>query len=210
MRAFILTMLILWSFLFFTYFIRSVLLMATRIEFNKRFSQARMTQIRHRAANSLPSTSHLDTQGATSYTRKVDLEMAAMSSVPEVEELSFSDAWRPAASQLQEQNDPAGNVTRKFKMTHIERLNRLRAATRSQGQEGAAQTTRKRRRFRKGGRLAQKLQTLLNPTNSNVAIEPLTLANPVSEVLKVPVLFDYSVCEDRLRVFFRFLSTSSK
>ena len=33
--------------------------------------------------------------------------------------------------------------------------------------------------------MAQKLQTLLNPTNSNVAIEPLTLANPVSEVLKV-------------------------
>ena len=133
-----------------------------------------------------------------------------MSSLVEVVELPYSEARRPAASQLQEQNDPAGNVMRESKMTHIERLSRLRASTRSQGQEGAAPTIRKRRRFRKEGRLAQKLQTLLNPTNSNVDIEPLTLANPVSEVLKVPVLFDYSVCEDRLRVFFRFLSTSSK
>ena len=184
MRAFLLTMLILWSFVFLTYFIRSVLLLATRIEFNKRFSQARTAQIRQQAVNSPPSTSQSAVQSAPSQTPQADLEMMPTSSFPEVAELSFAEAWRPTASDLEERRDPERDVTSDSKMTIAERLNSLRPSMRRQRQDGTAPTT-KRRRFRKGGRLARKLQTLLNPTTSTVAIEPLTLANPMSEILKV-------------------------
>ena len=193
MRAFVLTMLILWSFLFLTYFLRSVLLLATRIEFNKRFSQARTVQMRQRATNSPPSTSQSAVQGVRNQTPRTDLEMASASSFPEIAELSFREAWMPAASDLQNRRGQESDVMGNSTMTLAERLNRLRPSMRRRRQDGSA-STRRRRRFRKGGRLAQKLQTLLNPTTSSVDIEPLTLANPISEIIKVylPVLSDPS------------------
>ena len=192
MRAFVLTMLILWSFVFLTYFLRSVLLLATRIEVNKRFSQARTVQMRQRATNSPPSTSQSAVQGVRNQTPRTDLEMASASSFPEIAELSFREAWRPAASDLQNRRGQESDVMGNSKMTFGERLNRLRPPKRELRQDGITSTTR-RRRFRKGGRLAQKLQTLLNPTTSSVDIEPLTLANPISEILKVYLPVD-SVC----------------
>ena len=210
MRAFVLTMLILWSFLFLTFFLRSVLLLATRIEFNKRFSQARTVQMRQRAATSPPSTSQSAAQGALGNTSQADLEMASASLFPEIADLSFKEVWRPAASDMQNRPGQVSDVIGNSTMTYAERLNRLRPSMRRRRQDDTTSTT-KRRRFRKGGRLARKLQTLLNPTASNVDIEPLTLANPISEILKVylPVLSDPSDLKTDF-VDLRFLSTSSK
>lgn len=170
-----LALLLFWSIAFLGYFIRSVLQLSSRIEFNKKFGN---TLISSRHAASAEKTSgpesqlrtisegeiHADSQGHISMDiDQVDLETNTfpVSEDRLVAQPSRRDIAMMVASEL--------------------KLDRQRTLT---DQSASSSTISGNTMRRQRTRLAKKIQTMQNNPGSQV-IEPLTLANPVSEVLKV-------------------------
>ena len=185
LRAFLLAMLILWSFLFLTYFIRSVLQLAVRIEFNKMFNQRR-TGSRRVPVETLPTQSGPALEGPSG-DLNTHLEMIDMStlSTPVISSSSADDERSHELGEIQEAPEPATVVRVEPNKIIMERLKSLRPAASTKQLWQTATAAMNKGRIRNRGRLIKALQVLMNPNAPVGDVEPLTLANPVSEILKV-------------------------
>ena len=181
------TMLILWSFVFLSFFIRSVLQLATRIKFNKRFNDAR-TRKESKPVRMLPT--HLGVPifdiGLSGCDLNAHIKMMNMASTstPEVSDLSTAGDQNQEVDEIQEAPAPSTSVAVNSNRLTLERLENLRPSSSKQIQEDAGGNL-PRRRYRNRGRLIKALQVLIDPNAPTDEVEPLTLANPVSEILKV-------------------------
>ena len=104
---------------------------------------------------------------------------------PPSSDLSPGEWRRTTANEIQEERDPESSVRRDgVNNIYAARLDRLRPSD-GAPRLGGVVAIKKRRHHGTRNRLSVKLQALHNPTDPGVDIEPLTLANPVSEILKV-------------------------
>ena len=179
LRSTLLAALILWSFIFLSYIIRSMLQLSTRIEFNKKFNLAMDRRRRGPVVETLPaqaseSVPEIGPNGASG----VHIEMVDLSLNP-ITEVSPSldiDSQKSAESEVQEQPDRITSVTANASKKSAKRLSK-RQVWKSTGVtcEG---------NMRKRGRLVTIFKAMLDP-NTTEEVEPLILSNPVSECLKV-------------------------
>jgi len=182
---FLLSLLILWSIGFVAYFIRSLLQVSSKIELNKKFGEStipfpskdgpRDKRLRNR---------FLETDASTSGPSSTEIqpgEMDAFSVGMSPPPRRFStDAMREQTLFL----SPTVTTTqRDLARAVASQINRQRSSRRYGGGAGSASTLR-RSTDSKQTTLSTRLRQLKsNP--STQTIEPLNLANPFSEVLKV-------------------------
>ena len=189
LRAFILSMLVLWSLLFLSYFIRSVLQLATRIDFNKRFKRARTLkkneQIEMTPIRSVPIRQKSSKGALDAY-----IEIIDASSSPSFLTLDWalSEESELHRDDIQEETNQPTNATGRVNESHAKRLASLKPSPSSTTEEPSVKT-KQEKGVRNRGRLVRKLRSVLNSGTSGEDIEPLTLANPVSEILKVCISF---------------------
>ena len=115
------------------------------------------------------------------------LEMIEMStaSTPVISSPSVEESQSKAQSEIQEAPDPVRVVRVETNNIILERLKSLRPATSTKQIWQTATSAMQKGRIRNRDRLVKTLQVLINPNAPVGDVEPLTLANPVSEILKV-------------------------
>ena len=107
----------------------------------------------------------------------------ATTSTPEISDLSGGDIQNREVGEIHETPAPSTSAAVEPKRITMERVKNLRPSSLGQNQENAA-TSVPTRRIGRRGRLIKALHVLLDPNASTDDVEPLTLANPVSEILK--------------------------
>ena len=191
-------MLVLWSLLFLSYFIRSVLQLATRIDFNKRFKRARTLRKDNRIEmipiQSAPVRQESSNRGLSAY-----IEIIDVSSTPSFLTLDWalSEQTKLEKGETQEETNRPVTTARGVNESYVKRLASLKPSS-SVSTEETSVKRKPEKRIRNRGRLVKKLRSVVNSGASSEDIEPLTLANPVSEILKVCVSF--SRCSFLLRL----------
>lgn len=188
---------IFWSFVFLSYFIRCVLQLASRIEFNRRFNTS-PTAYQRRFQESIHQNA---AQMAAEKQPKDSPRRNAASEINTADRASTSSQalTGPSALNIQLPNLQPANTSKRdlarilANRINMDRLQTLRPSS-SLGNEKDEEFT-----VPKRGRLAEKLCQAASLNGRQ--IEPLTLANPVSEILKVPLSLLWPVRISALRFY---------
>lgn len=178
LRYFVLILLILWSIAFLGYFVRSVLQLSMRIEFNKKF------RLQHgNSADTMTSQLEQNTSNASHPPQSTPQIQQGTSSVAmEIEPFIEDDNTFPLEPNGQG-NLASRHTSRDLAIVLANRIQLQRQESKAQGayaRSRMSQPSRGKRQTRLAARI-QQIQS--NPAMQNA--EPLTLGNPVSEVLKV-------------------------
>jgi len=198
-REFLLILMIVWVFAFLSYFIRSVLQLAQRIEFNRKFNKApsehqqrfiemvtgvQIGPVRERIPQTYEAgAGEIMPEGPSQHPNA--LSSMGSNARKGLSPVSRKDLARLAANQLQ----------------------RTRAITKSDPQENRAELQGNPGKIgKKKGLMAAKLENFMEKGDAG-EFEPLTLANPVSEVLKVHFLSHSNVLNALLLDFDQFPSS---
>jgi len=171
-RFCVLLILVLWAIAFLGYFVRSVIELSARVEFNKKFGQ----QANESVQGCSPPVEHLPTS-STSLTIVEEGSEITTNPVVSMQTTSSIESTRRQAT-LNRQATPH-DVTRAIANEVQLKRQETRAHTSQKARDLSRPSTNRRQTH-----LATKLQQLQrDPAKHNV--ELLTLGNPVSEVLKV-------------------------
>jgi len=178
-RYILMFLFIFWTFAFLSYFIRSVLQLASRIEFNKKFNTA-PTDHQRRFIESIHARPKLP--GGTTTTRQPPIQGASASQTAEGS--SSQQALAPSPLNIQSapsKKDLARIVANRI---NVDRLKALRPISAPEPTEKECEGITSPKRGRLAGKLAA-IATL----SSGEEVEPLTLCNPIAEILKIAVNF---------------------
>eukprot|EP00210_Caulerpa_lentillifera_P008407 g8019.t1 len=188
LRYFVLILLILWSIAFLGYFVRSVLQLSARIEFNRKLRMQAATSpvMSPSTSSSLQHASHR----TSNFSHTADIlphNYSNTSSATRETEPFFDDTNTFPVDSSRPSGVIPAPTSRDLAMMLAHQIRLERQETLQQNTEqrlALSNTSRGRRQTRLTARI-QQLQN--NPTMQDA--EPLTLGNPVSEVLKILINF---------------------
>lgn len=179
---FLLLTLMLWSIGFVGYFIRSVLLLSRRVEFNKRFGRSSTVDAIRRGALIEFSPGPSNTAGVQ---REQEIQPAPDNHpMPEDESYYFEETNTfPLPTRPVHAINAAQPVHRDLAMVLAKRISMQRTMTKLKSKSRAKHTAHETKHQRTTGVAAR-----VHRLQHNITMEtkdPITLANPFSEVLKV-------------------------